>query len=75
MTRRQRILQKIVDRVLPGYFVISPAYERVEASQDVVGAGSGPERCSGWVWDNPNWHYNRAANEVAIAQWLEVHGQ
>jgi hypothetical protein len=72
--RRYKALQKLVDLVLPGYTIVLPAYEDTQVARDVVSCGSGPERAMGWVWDNPAWHRNTAANEIAIAKWLEVHG-
>lgn len=75
MRVRYRILQKLVDLVLPGYTIVYPAYEQVHLENTIVSCGSGPERVIAQEWDNPNWWHNRAANCIAVAKWLEKHGQ
>ena len=73
---RRKIMQKLVDLVLPGHSLVSPPYEQivVENTKGIVRSGSGPEVALARFHDNPNWHWNRAANEVAVAKWLEKHG-
>ena len=74
---RWKIMQKLVDLVLPGYFIIYPPYEYVEvrSKEATIRCGSGPETAIAGTHDNPNWHYTKAANEVALAKWLEKRGR
>lgn len=43
----------------------------VEATPGEYECGDGPERAYGSVSQNPNWLYNKAANYIAIAEYIE----
>jgi hypothetical protein len=68
---RYSIAEALVKILVPGWALVPPAYEEPGVEREVVSCGGGPERATGWIWDNPNWHYNRAANEIAIARFIE----
>ena len=54
------------------FVTISRAYEDPELLDNGrIECGSGPELASARVSENPNWIRSRAANLIAIAEWIE----
>ena len=52
--------------------LVAKAYsDVVEVTPGEYECGDGPERAYGSVSQNPNWLYNKAANYIAIAEYIE----
>ena len=70
---RLKAAQFLVRVLTPEHTLLPPAYERVEIRRKSRGisCGSGPERVSGLLEDNPNWYRNLASNAIAVAEELD----
>lgn len=51
--------------------ILPKAYEGVEQLGDEITCGSGPEKAYGSMSQNPNWLWNKAANYLALAEYIE----